>query len=113
MARAFISVNNNIDIDVKSGEFVLTSEKSEMVKFSISPEFINQEGEITGSKISIKSAMPHIDDVVETLSPVLDYHGVQGFLSGNTIVINDADYLADDTVEALRTAVKGLNTYLK
>lgn len=113
MARAFISVNQNIDIDVKSGQFVLNAETPEPVKFFISPEVIDQDGNETGSKISIKSAMPHIDDVVETLSPVLEYHGVKGYLAGNTIVIDDADYLADDTIEAIQTAVKGLNTYLK
>lgn len=113
MAQAFISVNQNIDIDVKSGQFVLHAEKLEPVKLSISPDVVDADGTETGSKISIKSAMPHIDDVVETLSPVLEYHGVKGYLSGNTIVIEDADYLADDTIEAIETAVKGLNTYLK
>jgi hypothetical protein len=54
-----------------------------------------------------------MDDVVDTISSVMEYHGVEGYLDGNTIVIEDAEYLAEDTIDALETAVKGLNTYLK
>jgi hypothetical protein len=113
MIRSFISVNKEIDIDVKSGEFVINSGVEKIVRLFVEPEIIDNQGSVTSGQISIKTAMPYIDDVVDTISSVMEYHGVEGYLDGNTIVIEDAEYLAEDTIDALETAVKGLNTYLK
>ena len=114
MANIFISVNPSIDIDVKSGDFVVTrSEQNEAVKMLKTPSIVSADGVIQGSSISIKTAMPFVDEVAETVSSVLEYHGVEAFISGTTINIEDAEFLEEDTIEALETAVKGLNTYLK
>ena len=113
MIRSFISVNKEIDIDVKSGEFVINSGVEKIVRFFLEPETIDNQGLVTSSQISIKTAMPHMNDVVDAISSVMEYHGIEGYLDGNRIVIEDAEYLAEDTVDALETAVKGLNTYLK
>jgi hypothetical protein len=112
--EAFISVNNSIDIDVKSGDFVLTSaEQNETVKILRTPSTVSADGHSLGGTLSIKTAMPFLDEVAETVSPILEYHGVEAFMEGSTISIMDAEFLEEDTIEALETAVKGLNNHLK
>jgi sulfate adenylyltransferase subunit 1 (EFTu-like GTPase family) len=114
MANVFISVSNSIDIDVKSGDFVVTkNEQNEAVKMLKTPSIVFADGAIQGSLISIKTAMPFVDEVAETVYSVLDYHGVEALMDGTTINIEDAEFLEEDTIEALETAVKGLNNYLK
>lgn len=114
MAEIFISVSNGIDIDVKSGEFVInTNRDADKVRIVSSPSSVSSDGHEYASQILIKTAQPFMDELQDVISNVLDYHGVGARVQGSSIVIDDADYLSEDTIEALQVAVKGLNTYLK
>lgn len=114
MAEIFISVNQSIDIDVKSGQFVINQNgNNDVVRILSTPSVVGHDGAQSGATLSIKTAQPYIQEVSEVIDSVLEYHGVDAIIDGNSIVIDDADYLADDTVEAIEIAVKGLNSYLK
>lgn len=113
MVQSFISVNNNIDIDVKSGEFVINASPADQVKISFNHSGVDQGGHSTPGFISIKTAQHLINDVISVIDPILEYHGIEAETSNNSIIINDSEYLEQDTIDALELAVKGLNTYLK
>jgi hypothetical protein len=112
--QAFVSINKNMDIEVKSGQIVMTSgsEKNE-VTISMTPSSIDSDGFENAGFISVKSSRALVNEVKSILDPVFEYHGIDAQVSGTSVIISDIDYLAEDTIEAIEVAVKGMNSYLK
>jgi hypothetical protein len=111
--QAFISINQSLDIEVKSGQVVMTKPAGNEVTISMKPSTVNADGFGESSQIMLKASPSIIREVKSIIDPVLDYHGIDAIVSGGKITISDADYLADDTINAIELAVKGMNSYLK
>jgi len=111
--EAFISINQSLDIEVKSGQVVMTKPVGNEVTLSLMPSTVGTDGSQEPSQIMLKASPSMIREVKSIIDPVLDYHGIDATVSGGKITITDADYLAEDTIEAIQLAVKGMNNYLK
>lgn len=109
--KILLSTPHGHDIDVKSGR-VISSRNMGKIRQALEllTEVIesadNQQNKVN---LVITGEQGDIEETKSLLQPVLDYYGVSVSHSTKSLTIEDADYLDEDTIEAIERVCKSLS----
>lgn len=109
--KILLSTPYGHDIDIKSGR-VISSRNMGKIRQALEllTEVIesadNQKNKVN---LVISGEQSDLEEAKSLLEPVLDYYGVSITHTTKSLTIEDADYLDEDTIEAIATVCKSLS----
>lgn len=108
--KIFLSTPQGNDIDVKSGRVISNKNMSKMRQaLELLTEVIESaDGQKNKVNLVISGEQQDLGKAKSLLEPVLDYYGVSILQTTKSLTIEDADYLDEDTIEAIETVCKSL-----
>ncbi len=108
--KALISLPDGQDIEVKSGRVINNRNMSKLRQaLELLTEVVesSQKPETKQYNLVIAGEESDLIEVKSLIEPVLEFYGVSAYEDSRGIVIDDADYLDEETIEAIESVVHG------
>jgi len=106
--KALISLPDGQDVEVKSGRVISNRNMSKLRQaLELLTEVVesSQKPETKQYNLVIAGEASDLLQVKSLIEPVLEFYGVSAYEDGRGIVIDDADYLDEEAVEALESVI--------